>query len=364
MVQLAPKDTCMDNPSSAKVSGGRWRGRAADTPEVAPDFVKPYRFSRRHLLKGGVAAAGLAGCPWTVQAAWRPERPIMLLNPLPPGGALDIQLRLLSRLVEPQLGVPLVIANRPGAGATLAGAAVAGAKADGNTLAVTLVNSLRYPYYVRTPWDPLKDFSYVCGLGSFVLGVITTPAARWKSIRELIDEGRRAPGRITYGTAGIGGSGHLIMLEVEQATGAQFHHVPYKGGPETQQALQAGELDFIVEGGNQLALAQSGVLKALALACDARFGALPGVPTFRELGIQVAGPSTYGIVGPAGLSTDTVSGLATAFLHASAQPEFYRLLSTQFAERWPLGAAEYGSWAEHYFSHVKPLLVRAGLAQP
>jgi tripartite-type tricarboxylate transporter receptor subunit TctC len=326
---------------------------------MAPSF----QLRRRSVVRG-MAAAALAGAfPFAAAAAWRPQRPITLLNPLPAGGALDAQLRFLGQRLGEALGQPVVVDAKPGAGTTLAGALAAHAKPDGHTLAVTLVNSLRYPHYQKTQWDPLKDFDYVCGLGSFALGVITRPDAPWRTIEDLVQEGRRSPGRLSYGTSGIGGSGNLILLELEHATGARFTHVPYKGGPETQRALQAGDLDFIVEGGNQLALAETGVLKALAIAAATRSRRLPSVPTFKERGIEVSGPSTYGVIGPAGMPPEAVSALANAVLAATADPAFAALLDTQYAERWPLRPAEYRAWAESYFLNVKPLLLRAGLTK-
>jgi tripartite-type tricarboxylate transporter receptor subunit TctC len=319
---------------------------------------------RRALVRGLGAAAVVGACSWAAAAAWRPQRPITLLSPLPAGGALDAQLRLLGQRLGEVLGQPVVVIAKPGAGTTLAGALAAQAKPDGHTLAVTLVNSLRYPHYQKTPWDPLKDFEYVCGLGAFALGAIVRPDAPWRSLEDLVQEGRRAPGRLNCGTAGVGGSGNLILLALEQASGARFTHVPFKGGPETQQALQAGDLDFILEGGNQLALAESGALRALAIAAAVRSRRLPQVPTFQERGIAVAGPSSYGLIGPAGLPPQAVAALADAVLAVTAEPAFTALLDAQCAERWPLQPAAYRRWAESYFINVKPLLLRAGLTQP
>lgn len=321
------------------------------------------RWKRRAVVRG-MAAAALVGASPFVAAAWRPQRPITLLSPLPAGGALDGQLRLLGQRLGEALGQPVVVVAKPGAGTTLAGALAAQARPDGHTLAVTLVNSLRYPHYQKTAWDPLKDFDYVCGLGAFVLGVIARPDAPWRSLEDLIQEGRRSPGRLNCGTAGVGGSGNLILLELEQASGARFTHIPFKGGPETQQALQAGDLDFIVEGGHQLALAESGALKPLAIAAAQRSRRLPEVPTFRERGIEVAGPSRYGLIGPAGMPPQAVAALAEAVLAITAEPAFAALLDTQYAERWPLRPAQYRAWAETYFTDVKPLLLRAGLSKP
>jgi tripartite-type tricarboxylate transporter receptor subunit TctC len=320
--------------------------------------------NRRAVLRGLAACTVASPFASTAAPGWRPQRPIMLLSPLPAGGALDAQLRFLAARAGEDLGQPVVVEAKPGAGTTLAGALVARANPDGHTLAVTLVNSLRYPHYQKTQWDPIKDFDYVCGLGSFALGIIARPGAPWRTVEDLVQEGRRSPGRLSYGTSGIGGSGNLIVLELERATGARFTHVPYKGGPETQRALQAGDLDFIAEGGNQLALAETGVFKALAIASAARSARLPQVPTFAERGIQVSGPSTYGVVGPAGMPPEAVSVWSDTLLRATAEPAFAALLDTQYAERWPLRPAEYRAWAEKYFLNVKPLLMRAGLSKP
>jgi tripartite-type tricarboxylate transporter receptor subunit TctC len=322
--------------------------------------------SRRRLLIGGCGAAWGStllstafGAPST--ARWKPRHPITVLNPAPPGGALDLQLRFLAERAGRVLGQPIIVENKPGASTTLAGALVVGAKPDGNKLAVVLANSFRYPYYEKVAWNPLRDFDYITGLGAFALGVIVKSDSPWRSIEELIAAGKSAAGKLSYGTGGQGTTGHLLMLDIERTVHAEFMHVPYKGGPETSRALLSREVDFIVEAGAPFAQVDAGAFRVLAFATEKPLSRYPGVPTLRERGIDLVGWSGYGLVGPKGLPDDVIETLGAAFKDAAKDPAYQELLDRLVLTTWSIDSKQYRQWAESYTKSVKPQLIRAGL---
>ena len=129
----------------------------------------------------------------------------------------------------PRLGQPILVDARPGAAGTLAPAMLVNAKPDGHRLACMSINSLRYPHYQPTNWNPIRDFTYIIGLSGYTIGLVVRADAPWKTFDELIAAAKKEPEKYNYATSGIGRTGQLTMIEVEQSTGAKFTHVPYKG---------------------------------------------------------------------------------------------------------------------------------------
>jgi tripartite-type tricarboxylate transporter receptor subunit TctC len=321
------------------------------------------RVSRRRLL--AVAAASPLAMPMVArgQARWRPERPITVYNPLAAGGVTDVHLRFLGERVGKILGQQVIVDVKAGAAATLAAAQMVNAKPDGHTIACMTVNSLRYPHYQETNWHPLRDFTYIMGLSAYTFGVVARSDAPWKTIGDLIAAGKREPEKLNYGTSGIGGTGHLLMLETELATGAKFTHVPYKGGAEWMQALIGKHIDFVPDGAQWAPFVEAGQVRVLAMATEKRFPKFPDAPTLIESGINAVAHSPYGLVGPKGLAPAIVQSLHDAFKAAMDDPGHQPLLDKYIQEPWYRDSQGYRAWAEKYFGEVKPLLIRAGLAK-
>lgn len=318
--------------------------------------------SRRRVLAG--LAASLAG-PAVVraQARWKPERPIVVYNPFAAGGVTDLHLRFLAEKVSRILGQQVLIEQKTGAAGTLAPAALLSAKPDGHTLACMSINSLRYPHYQQVSWHPLRDFAYVCGLSAYTMGIVVRTDAPWKTMGDLIAAGKREPEKYTYGTSGIGGTGQLLMIEVDQATGAKFTHVPFKGGAEWMQALLAGHIHFLADAAQWAPFVDDGRCRVLAMATEQRIPKYPDVPTLKDLGINAVGHSVYGLVGPKDLPPAIAQTLYEAFDEATNDPGLQPLLDRFIQVPWRRNPAEYRAYAEQYFNTVKPLLIKAGLAK-
>lgn len=320
-----------------------------------------------HLQRRGVLAAGLGvlAAPGILaaQTAWKPDRPITIYNPLAAGGVCDVHLRFLAERVARKWGQQVNVDVKAGAGATLAAAQMVNTKPDGNIIACMTINSLRYPHYQSAAWHPLRDFSYIIGLSEFTFGVVVRADSPFNTIGDLVDAGKREPEKYNYGTSGIGGTGHLLMIETEQSTGARFTHIPYKGSADWMPALLGGHIHFVPDGAGWAPFVENGQVRVLAMATEKRFGKYPDKPTLVESGINAVAVSPYGLVGPKDLPPPVIQALHDAFKEAMADPGHQPLLDQFIQEPWYRGPAQYRAFAEKYYSDVKPMLIKAGLAK-
>lgn len=220
------------------------------------------------------------------QAAW-PERPITLVVPFGPGGIADLTARTVAQAMSATLKVPIVVDNKPSAGSIVGSAAVAQAAPDGYTLLLmSNANAVSASLFKKLPFDVQKDFAPVGTLGVFDLALFVAEGSRFKSVRELLDEARAKPGKLTLGTIAVGSTQHLSAELFRSRTGAELLIVPYKGTPAVLTALRAGEVDAAFEIlGPMLPQLQARVLRALAVTSDQRFQALPEVPTMIQAGV-------------------------------------------------------------------------------
>ena len=212
-------------------------------------------------------------------------------------------------------------------------------------------------------WHPLKDFTFITGLSSYTFALVVRADSPWKTVEDLFAAGKANPEKHTYGTSGIGGSGHLMMIEIEQKVGSKFTHIPYKGGAEWMQALLAGQIDFLADASQWGPFVDDGRCRILAMVTETRLAKYPNVPTLRERGIDAVGQSPYGLVGPKDLPPAVVQSLYDAFNEANNDPATVELLARYIQVPWKKSPTEYRAFAENYFNSVKPLLIKAGLAK-
>jgi tripartite-type tricarboxylate transporter receptor subunit TctC len=239
----------------------------------------------RRTVMGSMLLAGLPG--WAAaQAAW-PERPITLVVPFGPGGIADITARTVAQAMSATLKVQVVIDNKPSAGSIVGSAAVAQAAPDGYTLLLmSNANAVSTSLFRKLPFDLQKDFAPVGLLGVFDLALFVADGSRFKSVRELLDEARAKPGKLTLGTIAVGSTQNLSAELFRSRTGAELLIVPYKGTPAVLTALRAGEVDAAFEIlGPMLPQVQAKAVRALAVTSDRRFDALPEVPTMVQAGV-------------------------------------------------------------------------------
>ena len=204
--------------------------------------------SRRHLLTTGLSLAGLAALPALAQDKF-PSRPITLVVPFPPGGSVDIMARQYSEPLSRVLGVPIVVENRAGAGGSVGAQYVARSKADGYTLVVSsqsshLANPLTQP---KIGYDPVKDFENIAILGRQPNALVVHSSLPFKTFKEFIDYAKKNPGKLNYGSGGVGSMGQLNVEMLKASTGAFTTHIPYRGGTPLITAVLGNEVQFILD---------------------------------------------------------------------------------------------------------------------
>jgi tripartite-type tricarboxylate transporter receptor subunit TctC len=277
----------------------------------------------RRALFGTLTALGL---PRLAHAQAWPSRPIRLIVPFPPGGPTDIMGRLLAAQLEAELRQPMVVENRAGATGAIGSQAVMQAAPDGYTLVVgTLGSHALQPLIARTPaYDPRRDFSPVSLFATIANVLMVHPAVPARSAGELIALLRAEPGRHNYGSAGVGSPIHLSAVLMEQVTGVQAVHVPYRGSAPALQDLQAGRLSFMFDAvPSAMGLVQSGAVRALAVTTPRRIAALPALPTMQEAGIRPYDAYTWNAVfGPPRMPEEIVARLGAAIGSITAREEF------------------------------------------
>jgi tripartite-type tricarboxylate transporter receptor subunit TctC len=214
-------------------------------------------------------------------------KPITIVVPFGPGGIADLTARTVAQAMSRTLKQPVVVDNKPGAGAIVGSQAVAQAAPDGQTLLLmSNANAVSASLFRKLPFDAARDFAPVGTLGVFDLALFVADDSRFKTVRELLADAKARPGKLTLGTIAVGSTQHLSAELFKARTGADVVLVPYKGTPAVLTALRAGEIDAAFEIlGPWLGQVQAKAVRPLAVTGDRRFAALPEVPTMGEAGV-------------------------------------------------------------------------------
>lgn len=297
----------------------------------------PSSFTRRRAVASLAAATAF---PWTTlqaQTSW-PDRPLKLIVPFPPGGTSDNVGRIVADGLAVQLGVAVVVDNKPGGTTQLGTEFVARAAPDGFTLlagpatAFTVLPHLRK----KLPYDPKGGFEYLGGIAEYLsilavrkdLGVSTLP--------ELLQRARAQPGKLTLGSAGLASFGHVAGESLQRSTGISLLHVPYKGSADAVNALAGGQVDIVIDGA-AVNLAKAGRVLPIVAFGSQRHPELPQVPSLAETGIPVrmAHTAGWGLFVPKGTPAAITQRLSKALQQVLEQPETQnRLQRTSTLVAW------------------------------
>jgi len=277
------------------------------------------------LLAAGLAAAALPAAQAQQPAASWPAKPIRWIVPFPPGGAMDAIARTLGEKAGKTLGQPFVIENKPGAGGNIGADFVAKQPGDGYTLMITSIGmATNKPLYGKLSYDPVKDFAPV-SLLAVVPNVLVTNASQpeVKTVADLIAAARKAPGRLTYASAGNGTSIHLAGEVFTSVAKVDMLHVPYKGSGPAVSDLLGGQVNYMFDSiTSARPHIQSGKLRALGVTTAKRSSALPDVPTLAEAGLPGYEVSPwFAAFMPAATPQPIVARLNAALLDAMKQPD-------------------------------------------
>ena len=271
-----------------------------------------------------------------------PSRPLKLIVPYPAGGSVDLLGRAFAEKMQAALGQPIVADNRTGATGVIAHQAIARAAPDGYTIGVSGTSPLVLaPHQYRNlGYDPAKDFSYVACPGStpFVLDV--TASLPVMSVRELVAYARAHPGKLNFGSAGIGNSAHLAAALFGQVAGIDMVHVPYKGNALAMTDLNAGQIQVLFDPvQTTLPQLKGGRMRALAVTGKTRFSGLPDVPTISESGYPSYEFTVwYAFIAPAGTPAAVITrlnGLVNGVVRDAAVKQRFAALGADLAESTP-----------------------------
>lgn len=253
-----------------------------------------------------------------------PSKPIRLIVPFPPGGAVDFYARVVQQPLSEALGQQVVIENKAGASGMVGIDAVAKAAPDGYTIGLGNIASLAINagIYDRMPYDPAKDLTPITHTIDVNYVLVVHPSVPVKTVPELIAWAKTHPGKLAYGSAGSGSLPHLATESFKAATGTDIVHVPYKGGGPMVTDLLGGTVQLaIADQANLMPQVKNGKLRAIAVASPKRSANMPELPTIAEALPGFQATAWNGLVGPKGMPPDVVAKLNAAFVKVQAMPE-------------------------------------------
>ena len=296
-----------------------------------------------------------------------PSKPIKVVVPSPPGGPPDLIARMLAPKLQPILGQPVVVENRAGAGGIVGTAYLAKLPPDGYTWLLTTASHVNTPpFNENVPFDPVRDFTHVTLVAqNFGQALIVPPDSPFKSVPELVAYARQNPGKLNYGSAGIGTASHIPAELMKAMAGVDIVGVQYKGVAEIMNDVFAGRMDMFFVG-TQLAAAQAkaGKVRVLALTGAKRWKGLADTPTMEESGFK--GYNTinwFGLWLPAGASPQLAERIHGAVVKALADPQIKAQFDAQGLEGVGMPPAEFARFVEKESVAINELAKRIKAAK-
>ncbi len=318
--------------------------------------------NRRHFLRLSAAAlATPAISKFAFAQAW-PSRPLKAIIPFTAGSTVDIVGRIVLDPLSAQLGQPIVVENRGGAGGTIGSATVAKSDPDGYTLLINAsAHSAAPAAYPNAPYDTANDFAAVASFGSVPNVCVISPTKNIKTLKELVAAAKK--GNFTFASAGVGSATHWAAERLRLSAGFQATHVPFRGGPEALTEVMTGRVDFMCIGvSSGLAFIQEGKLIPLAVCTPKRTAALPNVPTTLESGFPDSDYTFWnGLLVPAKTPRDIVDRLHAETVKALALPAVQQKFAPQGIEPMPLSPTEFDALIKKEIAINVALVKAAGI---
>lgn len=278
----------------------------------------------------------LAAVPATAFAQGFPSQPVRLIVPFPPGGPADLIGRLIARVMGDRLGRPVVIENRSGAGGLVGIEAVAHATPDGHMIGLASSGVLTVQPHLtqQMPFDPQKDLAPIGMVLSVPQVLAVHPSVPARSVQDLVALAKAQPGKLSYGSAGIGSSLHMAGELFKQRAGIDIIHVPYRGAAPAVTDALAGRIQILMADVPALLThVRSGALRGLGVTSARRIDPLPDLPTMIEAGVPgMLSETFYGLVGPAGTPPDRIATLNAAMVAALNDADTRASLASQGGE--------------------------------
>ncbi|WP_376094989.1 Bug family tripartite tricarboxylate transporter substrate binding protein [Roseomonas sp. CCTCC AB2023176] len=325
--------------------------------------------NRRTLLAAGAASLAAAPLAARAQGNW-PQRPVRIIVPFAPGGAVDITGRLLAERLSPVLGQQVVVDNRGGAGGNIGADAVAKAEKDGYTIllgSASILAANKYLYRRSMPLDPIRDLAPVTRVSTGTVLLVVNAARPWRTLAELVAAAKRDPGKVTMGSSGTGTVSHLTLSSVNRAAGMDITHVPYRGGGPAITDLVAGNIDMMFDVIPALMPhVREGRFRPLAVGSAERVSYVPelrDVPGMNEVlpGKGIDMQSWYSVSAPAGTPAPVVARLHEALLGVVRSDDFKaRMEPLGFTPVWDETPAAFGTYLAQQDAVWRTLVEQSG----
>ncbi len=299
---------------------------------------------------------------WAAAQEKFPSKPVTLVVPWSAGGGHDLIARALQPLLEKFLGVPVMVVNKPGGGATIGFGEVMRSAPDGYTLCHISPTFNIVKYTVKDTTVDYVKFEPIIFVAYSPQIVVAKKDAPWNTLKEFLDYAKANPGKLRVGNTGYGSIHHIGAIGIEHAAKVKFTHIPYKGAAPAIPELLGGHIDVLVVGQTDtLNLIKGGDLKAIGVAAPERSKFIPEVQTFIELGVNHSVPSFYSWVGPKGIPKERVNVLYNAFLKCIETKEFRTFCDSQGANIAVKRPEEFGKFLAEEDKKWKELITIAGI---
>jgi tripartite-type tricarboxylate transporter receptor subunit TctC len=318
--------------------------------------------SRRGFSLGTLAAAAALGsillAPGTVAAQPAfPSKPLTIVVPFSAGGTTDILARIVGQALSTELGQPVIIDNRAGAGGNIGGQVAAKATADGHTLFMGTVgtHAINASLYKKMPFDPVKDFAPLTRVANVPNLLVANPAQPYKSVAELIAYAKANPGKVNFGSSGNGSSIHLSGELFNAMAKVQMVHVPYKGSAPAMTDLLGNQIGIMFDNlPSAIQHVRSGKLRPIAVTTAKRSPELPNVPTIAEAGVPgYEATSWFGLFAPAATPPAAINKLNAAIVKVLGQADIKKKINEQ-------GAEVYSETPEQFAAFIQKEAVKWG----
>jgi tripartite-type tricarboxylate transporter receptor subunit TctC len=312
-------------------------------------------------------AAMTLSWPGALFAQAYPARPVRYLVPFPAGGSPDIVARLLSERLNRLWGQPVVVENRSGAGGTVAATVAAKATPDGYTLFQCNIasNAIAYSLYAKLPYHPLRDFAPISRIGTTPSALVVHPSMPAASIGAFIEYARANPGKVSYGSSGVGSSPQLAMELFQSMAKIKLVHIAYKGAAPAIADLLGGQIPVgIANVPALLPPVQAGRIRALAVTGAKRFSQWPSVPTLAESGMPGYDvTSWYGVCAPAGTPRPIIATLHAGLSTVLLAPEVQQRMNDMVIDAAPTSPEEFAEFIRSETSRWAKVIKDAGISQ-